>query len=73
MGTALTLEQVSTRTGVPVEQLRKQQLAVKALRRDQPVSVNPPQQHSQASPRCKFSPQSGPLRLQKQMCDAGLD
>lgn len=66
----MDLDEVSRKTGVPIEKLRQQQAAIQALRAKQPVSVSPP-----APPPPKpipYSPQSGPLRLQKQMHDAGV-
>jgi hypothetical protein len=68
----LSLEDVSARTGIPVEQLRKQQLQIQTLRREQPRSQNNPAPVAQPRPKYNYSPQGGPLRLQKQMQDSGL-
>ena len=66
----MDLDEVSRKTGVPIEKLRQQQAAMRALRAKQPVSVSPPA--PPAPKHIPYSPQSGPLRLQKQMHDAGV-
>lgn len=69
----MDLAEVSRKTGVPIEKLRQQQAAMRALRAKQPVSVSPPAPPAPPAPKpIPYSPQSGPLRLQKQMHDAGV-
>jgi hypothetical protein len=66
----LSLEEVSARTGIPVAELRKQQLQSQMLREKRPLTQGSPT--PAPVPKYNYSPQGGPLRLQKQMQDSGL-
>jgi len=68
----LSLEEVSARTGVPVAELRKQQLQVQMLREKRPWAQSNPVPPAPPAPKFTYSPQGGPLRLQKQMQESGL-
>jgi hypothetical protein len=67
----LSLEDVAARTGTTVESLRDQRRKVIALRSKLPVTQEAP-----PAPKAKtyeYSPTGGPMSLQKQMHDAGID
>jgi len=68
----MNLEEVSRKTGIPLNTLRQQQMAVLALRAKRPVSVGPSVAPVSAPTPIPYSPTAGPLRLQKQMYDAGV-
>lgn len=69
----LTLEQVARMTGVTVDSLRKQQMVVQHLRANQQVTQAAPPPAVNTRPPLQFKPSSGPMKLQKQLYDAGVD